>query len=116
MLGGSLAVAKFGLREEAPPPPGVTEVTSPVARPPSDAEWAAATDELFRALDDPRNELDPATTEIVRRNLEIIDAAVRDIRAALEADSTNTGLQKLLTAEYRRRSALMRRAAQEGAI
>jgi hypothetical protein len=117
VLGGSLVVGKLGGSRRGEDlvaaPARSTSAEAPVPTPP---EWTAATEELLRALDASGDGLDPATREVVARNLEIIDEAVREIRAALDADPQNAGLQKLLTAEYRRRSALMRRAAGSAAI
>jgi hypothetical protein len=102
LLGGGVMLGRYGtdapLQDAAP------------NRSPSDAEWANASLLALASLEDSTRGLDPATAEIVRRNLEIIDDAVREIRVALESDPTNPRLQKFLTAEYRRRSALLRRA------
>ncbi len=123
LLGGGVMLGRFVAKpESAPvvaqrgPGAGAAPQREPVEREtpsllPSEEEWAAASSQVLASLADSTSGLDPATAEIVRRNLEIIDAAVRDIQAALEADPSNPQLQRLLTAEYRQRSALLRRAA-----
>jgi len=113
VLAGSFAIASLGRRVAGTSPVAVPAASGPRAAPvPSEEEWAAASQELLRAVE---GGLDPATEEIVRRNLEIIDEAVRDIRAAIAEDPSNAGLEKLLTSEYRRRSALLRRTAHDAA-
>ena len=118
VLAGSFAIGRFTAgRHEAPSV--IADKTPPAAaRPasvPTEDEWAAASDDVFRSLEQSHPNLDPATKEVVRRNLEIIDEAVRKIHKALEDDPSNPHLQRLLTAEYQRRSALLRKAA-SGAI
>jgi hypothetical protein len=113
LLGGGVLLGRLGGRSERAPI--VAETAAPAEETPrsllpTDEEWAAASSQVLASLADSTSGMDPATAEVVRRNLEIIDAAVRDIQEALEADPSNPQLQKLLTAEYRRRSALMRRA------
>jgi hypothetical protein len=56
-------------------------------------------------------DLDPATVELIRRNLEIIETAIAEIQAALADDPGNPGLNRLLTSEYQRRGDVLRRAA-----
>jgi anti-sigma factor RsiW len=55
--------------------------------------------------------LDPATAEIVRRNLAIIDRAIADARTALEKDPANSLLDEQLTRVLGKKVELMRRAA-----
>ena len=74
-------------------------------------DWSAADAALAQLLTDRSEELDPETIALIRTNLEIIDTAVREIRAALEDDPGNPELERLLTAGYRRRGALLRRTA-----
>lgn len=117
VLAGSFAVGRLTARRDEGP---VVAERSPapaahVATVPTEEEWTAASDDVFKALEQSHPNLDPATKDVVRQNLEIIDEAVRKIHRALEDDPSNPHLQRLLTAEYKRRSALLRRAA-SGAI
>lgn len=120
VLAGSFAIGRLTAgRHEAPAvvadsTPTPTAASRPASVPTED-EWAAASDDVFRALEQSHPNLDPATKDVVRQNLEIIDEAVRKIHKALEDDPANPHLQRLLTAEYQRRSALLRKAA-SGAI
>jgi hypothetical protein len=74
-----------------------------------EAFHAAAAQDVMARLD--ADNVDPATADVIRKNLEIIDGAVEEIRRALEADPANTGLNRMLAAEYHRRGALLRQAA-----
>jgi hypothetical protein len=77
----------------------------------SNVDWTAADDALVQLLAERSGELDPETVALVRRNLEIIDAAIGEIRAALDENPENPELERLLNAGYRRRGALILRAA-----
>jgi hypothetical protein len=86
---------------------------SPIAPSPFDvidASHASASREILDALARVED-LDPATVELIRKNLEIIETAIAEIRAALADDPGNPGLNRLLTAEYQRRGVVLRRAA-----
>lgn len=81
---------------------------SPLDR--ADLEYAAASRDVLDRLQ--RNEeLDPETVELIRRNLDIIDGAVREIREALDASPESARLHHRLSAEYRRRGEVLRQAA-----
>jgi anti-sigma-K factor RskA len=80
---------------------------------PLDLEYAAASREVLERLD--RGEqLDPETVELIRRNLAIIDDAVRQIREAIDASPDNARLQRQLNTEVRRRGEVLRQAADLG--
>ena len=49
--------------------------------------------------------------EIVRRNLEVIDAAIAELQAALEDDPGNGELTRMLLATYQRKIELLEQAA-----
>jgi hypothetical protein len=117
VLAGSVLIARRTGQRAAPAELAerAGRASAEVAAVPTEAEWTAASDDVFRALEQEHPNLDPATKELVRQNLEIIDEAVRKIHRALEDDPSNPHLQRLLTAEYQRRSALLRKAA-SGAI
>lgn len=74
-----------------------------------DAEYAQAQRELFASFE--TEELDPEIIELIRRNLDTIDSAVQEIRAALEDRPEDARLHRQLTTEIRRRSDVLRRAA-----
>lgn len=81
---------------------------SPLDR--ADLEYASASRDVLDRLENDR-ELDPETVALIRRNLELIDQAVREIRQALDASPEDARLQHRLTAEYQRRGEVLRQAA-----
>lgn len=90
----------------APPPEPV-----PAAAVAVDAQYDAAVGDLERALKDGRGRLDASTVAIVERNLQIIDQAIAQARAALAADPADTYLSDHLIETQRHKLDLLRRAA-----
>jgi hypothetical protein len=88
-----------------PLPPGPEPRSDRAAAP------AGALDTLLAAFDRQDSSLDPEVVEVLRRNLELIEAAMREIRAALEEDPGNPRLERMLDGETRRRGVILRRAA-----
>jgi Putative zinc-finger len=76
----------------------------------ADAAFDRAVSDLERTLVEQRDELDPRTIVIIERNLAVIDEAIRQARAALEADPANTFLNSHLADARRRKLELLRRA------
>lgn len=74
-------------------------------------DYARATDDLQRALREQRDRLDPATVALVERNLRVIDRAIAESRAALQADPDSRTLQQLVLSTYERKLDVLRRAA-----
>jgi anti-sigma factor RsiW len=72
-------------------------------------ERAAA--ELQAALDAVREELEPATVARIETNLAIIDDAIRESRAALDADPNNLEVLQLLAAVHEKKLDLLQQAA-----
>ena len=72
------------------------------------AEYEEATDELTRALATERDRLEPATVALLERNLEVIDAAIRESRDALARDPGNVELRGLFAAAARQKVELLR--------
>jgi hypothetical protein len=89
-------------------------VAAPRSQAPSldqlDAEYAAASESLFRVLASEPNVLDSETIEVIRGNLVIIEESVREIRRALEENPEDPRLGRLLNESYRQRGDLLRRA------
>jgi anti-sigma factor RsiW len=78
--------------------------------------YTAATADLARRVADEDARLSPATRAIVRRNLQIIDAAIRESEDALARDPSNRGLELMLRTRYQQRLDLLlqaRRFAEE---
>jgi len=80
-----------------------------VARRPR-AHLDAAVSDLEKILRDERDRLDPRTVMVIERNLETIDNAIRQARAALDHDPANTYLNSHLADARRRKLELLRRA------
>jgi hypothetical protein len=115
LAGWTLAHLEPGLRggdEVANAPDSVVapELTEVALAPDDiDAEYVAASRAVFDELE--RRELDPETVELIRRNLDTIDEAVKEIRDAIQVQPEDPRLQKQLTTEIRRRSGVLQRAA-----
>ena len=77
-----------------------------------EARFLAASQELLAGLES--QDLSPETLEIVRRNLEVIDAAIAELQAALERDPGNGELTRMLLATYQRKIDLLEQAARSG--
>ncbi|MGH7567324.1 MAG: zf-HC2 domain-containing protein [Gemmatimonadota bacterium] len=94
--------------------------TGPAGAPPGaetaggdqEARFLAASQELLAGLED--QDLSPETMAIVRRNLEVIDAAIVELHAALERDPGNGELNRMLLATYQRKIDLLEQAARSG--
>jgi hypothetical protein len=89
---------------QLPPSPGIERANF------ADAEFDRAVTDLERILVDRRNELDPRTVVVIERNLTAIDQAIREARAALDADPANTFLNSHLADARRKKLELLRRA------
>jgi predicted anti-sigma-YlaC factor YlaD len=109
-----LALSSFwlqGIREAVPPAPvaaGLRHEVRPasfsvgdVLR--SEREYARATAVLMAAVEERSDGLSPETREVVSKNLAAIDAALADIRRAIEADPGNEELAGLFRATHRRK-------------
>jgi hypothetical protein len=76
----------------------------------ADEQFDRAVADLERILVEQRDELDPRTVVVIERNLTVIDEAIRQARAALDADPANTFLNSHLADARRRKLELLRRA------
>jgi len=83
-----------------------------VAWEPAEREIVSTVEELELALDLQRDRLAPETVEAVELNLAIIDRAISEARAALEADPANEDLTFLLMNVYRKKVDLLQSAVQ----
>ncbi len=72
--------------------------------------YEAARAQLLAALAARRGSLSPATLKVLSNNLAIIDAAVREMEAALARDPGNRELPALLVTAYRQEIDVLRRA------
>jgi hypothetical protein len=75
-----------------------------------DAYYDQAIAELQRTMDAGRGRLDPATLHVLETNLQAIDRAIEQCRAALAADPGSVYLSTHLANAQRRKLTLLRRA------
>ena len=73
-----------------------------------EADYQQAAAELGGTLAAERDRLRPETVALVARNLSLIDAAIRESRAALARDPGNAELRRLFAAAYRQKIELLR--------
>jgi anti-sigma factor RsiW len=105
--------AVLTFRLSRPGSPGGVPVTSTqpqVAGFAADREYVLAAEDLERVLAEGREHLAPATVAVLERNLALIDAAIAEARAALEADPANADLRALLWGAHRQKLDLLDRA------
>lgn len=93
--------------EMAPAPPLAADVERANF---ADAQYDQAVADLEQVLADMRDELDPRTVIVIQRNLAAIDLAIREARAALDADPANMFLNSYLAEARRKKIELLRRA------
>ncbi len=97
-------------RTGAPGESPLTSVPPQVAAFAADREYVLAAEDLERVLAEGRDKLSPATVAVLERNLALIDAAIAEARAALEADPANADLRALLWGAHRQKLDLLDRA------
>lgn len=83
-----------------------------VAFRPTEQEYEGAAEELMVELDSKRHLLSPETVEVIETNLRIIDEAIAESRAALEADPGNADLPGQLSDVHRKKVELLQHAVQ----
>lgn len=76
----------------------------------ADAQYNAAVSDLEKILKEDRDRLDPRTVQIIERNLQAIDDAINEARAALNDDPANAFLNSHLADARRRKLDLLRQA------
>jgi len=72
-------------------------------------EYVDAAQLLQAAIDERRDRLSPETLEVLRENLSIIDAAIGEVQAALEADPSSRGNALALRAMHEQKVELLRK-------
>lgn len=100
------------LVQQVPPATARPGVTALVAFGPTEAEYIRTADDLAAVLDSRRDSLSPETVRIVEENLRIIDRAIAEARAALEADPNNVDLTHMLGGMYQQKVEMLQNAAQ----
>ena len=76
----------------------------------AELSYDTAVRELEQALDADRSRLSPKTVAVLQRNLDRIDVAIAEARAALEADPANAYLSGHLAATMQQKLALLQQA------
>ena len=71
-----------------------------------------AANDLQLVLRQRQARMDPQTIEVVRRNMAIIDQAIREAQSALAADPANGDLNQAVSAAYKTKINLLRRAVE----
>ena len=79
---------------------------------PGQADYVAAIQELDELLRQREGQMDAQTAEVVRRNMAIIDQAIREAQSALAADPANGDLNRAVSAAYKTKINLLRRAVE----
>ncbi len=77
----------------------------------AEAEYLRATLELAESLEALKDELSPETVESIERNLQIIDNAIRETRAAFTLDPNNRELMATLSANYEKKLQVLRQVS-----
>lgn len=99
--------------EQAPPQAAAAApVTALAAFRPAEREYEQAIDELVAVLDARRGALAPETVQVVESNLEVIDRAIEESRAALAADPASRELTRMLAEAYDAKLGVLRQAVQ----
>ncbi|MBM4187952.1 MAG: hypothetical protein FJ206_11660 [Gemmatimonadetes bacterium] len=70
--------------------------------------------ELGEVYRESRGTLAPGTRAVLERNLEVIERALAEARAALDADPSNRALEAVVVAAYKRKIAFLERASAFG--
>lgn len=99
--------------QAAPAPEGGAEAgrLASTALETAEREYLRSTADLLEVLDRNRDRLEPETRAALDRTLETIDAAVRDLKAALEEDPNSRQLLLLLESTYRQKIDVLQTAA-----
>ena len=75
-----------------------------------ETRYEGAIAELQQMIDAQRAQLSPATVRVLEENLRVIDRAIRESRAALQADPANEMVNEMLWSAYEKKLELLRRA------
>ncbi len=75
----------------------------------AEREYEDAANALLEALQKRRSELQPEALAAVRKNLEVIDRALAEVRQALVKNPSNPELNRMLVATHRKKVDVLRR-------
>jgi anti-sigma factor RsiW len=102
----SSAATALLLRDDGPEPVAIGAPIPPAAL---EAEYVRRAGVLARLVEQDRAMLAPATVATLERNLEVIDRAIEESRAALAADPASRELEMLLRATHEQKVELLER-------
>ena len=104
-------LAQAPVAETATIPAPVAGTVRTVSRPSAEATFDREIATLRQLVDERRSELDPKTVGILDKNLQVIDAAIAESKAALARDPASGFLAQLLTQAYDSKLQLLRGVA-----
>lgn len=102
-------LAELPVERAAPPPAAATAFA---AFRPSEREYELAIGELSAVLEARRESLAPETVAVVEANLQVIDRAIAESRAALAADPASGELARMLADAYNAKLGVLHRMVQ----
>lgn len=76
-----------------------------------ETEYRSATSELLNTVESREGRLTPRTVQVVEQNLQITEAAIAELRDALQQHPGDPGLELMLRAAWEKKLDLLRRAA-----
>jgi hypothetical protein len=91
--------------------PSARRVASPTLSPQADAAYAEEIGILEKMIASPKSGLDPATVQVVKKNLQVIDDAIAQSKAALAKDPASTLLYDQMTRAMNKKVELLRTVA-----
>jgi anti-sigma factor RsiW len=103
VLRGRVAAPRQASVETTGSPTNVSLSTEPAGVLDAEREYARASSVLLAALDAKKDCLSPQTLAVVQRDLQSIDAALVEIRKALEKDPGSEALNHLLASTHQRK-------------
>ena len=116
-IAGAMALMLRGAGDEQPsvtqPSAGAMLASADDAEP-LDAvigDYRAAAEELWASIEARRDSFSPETLAVLDKNLAIIDKAIGDVQATLEADPQSRGRALALTAMHEQKVELLRRVS-----
>jgi hypothetical protein len=77
-----------------------------------EAQYVAATGDLMRLLQTQKTRMSPETARLLERNVQLIDRAINETRAALAQDPHDADLRALVRTSYERKLELLRNVAE----
>jgi hypothetical protein len=90
-------------------PLATSRAVAPVSYQEADERFAEVREQLLAGLTHGEDRLDPEMVRVVRKSLKVMDDSSAEIRKALAADPSNSGLRRMLLASYHHQAKLLTR-------